>query len=144
MNQKLFTQTLAAVLLLVGQTASAAMAFGNQTPQNTPAISCGPQIPYQGQKLVVTVDRGDVNALKVVLVTGDLRGVVTVGYLVKKTESQDLKFEYFKSADFSMVVDADTARANLKAKVNGEVKEFNNLKCVFNQFLPHPGVTMGN
>jgi len=124
---------------------SGATALAN-TKVNQPdyAVFCSPQFHFQGQVTNINVARGDVKALKVSFAYGSMAGVSTTAYVVKKTESANLTYEYYRGAGFSMTVNVQTARANVNAKVNGKMVKLQDLLCQFNELTPHPGVTMGN
>ena len=108
------------------------------------AVSCSPQFHYQGQATNIKVARGNVAALNVSFAYGSLAGSSINAYVVKKTESADLTYEYYRGTGFSMTVNVQTSRANVNAKVNGKLVKINDLLCQFSEMKPHPGVTIGN
>jgi hypothetical protein len=100
------------------------------------AVSCRKNVA------TVNIGRGGASGIPVEFIRGNAKKMAH--YDVKKTESDDLRFEYYNGPGFYMVVDAEKARAVLTAKVDGQVIKITDMGCSFHEFLPHPGITMGN
>jgi hypothetical protein len=107
-----------------------------------PVAKCYHQIRSQGDVSGVTViGRGNAQAT---LTYGNFQSSQTQTYQVVESESKDFHQILYKGVGFSMVVDVETSRANLKATIGNENIHMSDLKCDIHTFDPYPGVTMGN
>jgi len=104
-------------------------------------LSCYPKFNSQGAISSVRIRKDHVTAE---FDYGFMSNAHTYTYSVQRTESADLGTMYFDGPDFSLKVDIENSSAELHARVNGRLVMFKNLVCSFNEFDPHPGVTMSN
>ncbi len=109
----------------------------------TAAVTCTAKIPFKGEVLNVSVERG-VKNVSAAFELGYLGNIKSQEYTVNKTLSADLRDALYKGKGFTLSVDTAAKTATLKAKLDNKWVHLPNLICEFNEFDPKPGVTISN
>ena len=104
-------------------------------------LSCRPRYNSQGAISSVRIRKDHVTAE---FDYGFMSNARIYTYSVQRTGSATLNAASFDGPDFSLQVDFENSSADLYALVNGRQVTLKNLVCLFNEFDPHPGVTMSN